>query len=193
MTNGDTPTPASAAITALTAKTSDDPGGDLITSGTTAATKFAAVGGTLFVAAAASLVSFLGNFKDHPTLGVAASVMVAGGSLSLAWIVVSDLAARSRVTTARLDSLTRLATLPPSVPVPTVDAAAEVTPTGAVAVGSFDVRAGDQTYHLVAVGWSGGTEPSVASSKLLYLVGRDADDGGLVWKSQSEIDHVVRV
>jgi hypothetical protein len=180
------------ATNALTTDQPSDPGGDLITSGTTTATKLGAVLAPGVAAVGAWLVSFLNNFKEQPLLGIAAAVIFAAGLLALAWILCCDFRSRTRVTEARLGMLGLLAKEQQAESAAAASASDRTAvPPNVIPVSGFDVRAGDRRYNLLAVGWSRGVDASAASATLMYLVGAEGP-GALAWKTQDEIDLVIR-
>ncbi len=179
----------SQAATQLTSNTADgNPGGDLITKGLTtgsiANVGLAAAAGTVGTA----LVAFLGNFKDKPTLAVAAAVIIAGVSLAAAIIVAADLSSRAKVNSARLAAVgsvvskevTRIGS-PNTASAPAAEAtqgtASQMYATAVPIVG-FDVGAKGSSQHLLAAAWTPTTGETPAS--VIYLVA-DEGEGPPAW------------
>jgi hypothetical protein len=199
----------SSAATQLLSVTSDaggGPGGDLITKGLTTASitnvGLAAAAGTVGTV----LVAILGNFKDKPTLAVAAAVIIAGVSFAAAWIVAADLNSRAKVNSARLASVGMVLgkevdlLLMQSASGSTADtsagdasktaAANPGTQSGAsdtlqnyaaVPVVGFDVGPKDAPQHLLAVAWTPSTGQT--PSNLIYLVA-DEGEGAPTWRTE---------
>jgi hypothetical protein len=169
---------------------------DFITKGPTNAATVAGILVTGLGVIAPALIAFLNNFDKHEALGAAAGGVIAAALLSLAWILAADLRARASVTSARFAGLVALAnaTAVATKASGTSDQTSQPTvPIEAVPMIGFDVQAHGKPQHLLAIGWSAGTDQAGASDRLLYLIAEEGSSGAPTWKTESEIDGVLRV